>query len=513
MRKIASLFMLLTLTLVLISCGPRVSVKGYFLDVEERTTSVTFSFEIEDPKEEITGNIIAEIVDKETNMLVNSRTLYQESDYNDIVFSGLANPGSYRIDIRVMVGRESIVIVSHDVELLSLEAQTIHTVEEFMNMANNPEGNYELGQNLDFSNVDFVSPFGSVSKTFYGTFDGKGYTISNITFSSITGNLGVFGYISTGTVKNLNISNVKMGTSSNRLVTQYASKIGVLAGSVSNPLAKIENISIDQAEIYVTSNSTYQLFVGGVFGDLRSVAKNISQSNINIDVLSTSYAKVNIGGISGFVGEEGGLRQIYSQNTNIYHELKGDYIDISSKAWNINVGGVVGDFNSRLSRGLQDVIHQGTIEVNLDFGTLSGQKGTYDVYLGGLTGRSYGQIYQALYEGSITLHHTESEFESDVIKSFYVGGVTGHYESNFVIDHALYLSNSQSINLNVSEDSKVYLSYTIGVNPISLNHVVAYSGNGSLMKNLSAYEELKPSTYVTSIDGYFTSEFMTNNLN
>lgn len=512
MRKIGIVITTLVFALILISCGPRSSVKGYFLDIDERTTSIIFSVELEDPNEEITGNVIVELIDVKTNAIVNSKTLYQENEYSNINFTGLDNKGDYRIDVRVTIGRESKVVVSHDVDLQSLEIKVIKSVEDFMDMATNPEGNYELGQSIDFSNVSFSSPFGSVSKTFSGTFDGKGYTLSNITFGSITGNVGIFGYVSSGTIKNLDINNVKIGTPEARLATQTASKIGVLAGYVSSSTALIENISIANAEIYVTSSSSYQIHVGGVFGDLRAVAKNIEQRNVVVDVLTTSYAKVNVGGVAGFVGEQGGLRQVLSY-ADIYQEVIGEYADISTKAWNINVGGVVGDFNSRLSRGLQDVIQVGSIEVNLDFGTPSGQKGTYDVYVGGLTGRSYGQIYQAMYDGSISLNHTENEFESSIIKSFYVGGISGYYESNFIIDHAVYSNNTRSINVTVSQDSKVYLSYTIGINLIALNHEFGYKGNGTLIKNGSSYEESKPSPIIDSLEGYFTSEFMTRDIN
>lgn len=512
MRKILITIWMFTLVVTLFSCGPRVNVKGYFLDVEERTTSISFSVEIEDPNEEITGNVVVEMINTNTNAIVNSKTLYQESEYSNISFTGLDNTADYRIDVRVMVGRESKVIVSHDVDLLPLETKIITTVEDFMDMGNNPEGNYELGGNIDFANIAFSSPFGSVSKTFSGTFDGKGYTLSNIEFETVTGNLGIFAYVSKGTIKNLNISNVKIGTSTERLVTQYAAKIGVLAGYVSSADAVIENISINMVEIFVTSSSTYQFYVGGVFGDLRSVAKNITQNNVEIDVLTTSYAKVNVGGVAAFVGEEGGLRQVNS-NANVTQAIVGDYVDISTKAWNINVGGVVGDFNSRLSRGFQDVIHSGNIHVDLDFGTPSGQKGTYDVFVGGLTGRSYGQICQALYSGSILVNHTENEFESEILKSFYVGGLSGHYESNLIVDHAVYSNDQQSIAINASTDSKVYLSYTLGVNPIALNHEFGYIGNGTLIKNDSAYTEVKPSPIIDTLDGYFTSEFMTSDHN
>lgn len=512
MKKITSIIITLILMFALASCGPRVNVKGYFLNVEEKTTSITFTLEIEDPNDQITGNVIVEVIDLRSNTIVDTKTLLDLNQYTDISFSGLDNQGDYRIDVRVMIGRESKVIITHDVELLSLETVIISTVEEFMSMADNPEGNYELAQDIDFSGIDFVSPFSSVTKTFSGTFDGKGFSLSNISFSSIVGNVGIFGYVSSGTIENLKIQHVNLGTSTEPLIAQYATKIGVLAGYVSSSDAVIDQITISDAEIHVTSSSTYQLYVGGAFGDLRSVAKNITQDNVEIHVLTTSYAKVNVGGIAGFVGEEGGLRQILSQ-ANIYQEVEGNYIDISTKAWNINVGGVVGDFNSRLSRGFQNVIHSGDIQVNLDYNTPSGQTGTYDLYIGGLTGRTYGQIYQAIYHGSIDVNHVGNEFESSITKTFYIGGISGHYESNYLIDHAIYNSSLQNINVNVSDDVKLHLSYTIGINPIVLNHDMGYFGNGGLYINGNLYEETKPSITINDIDNYFTTDFMKEQLN
>lgn len=509
MRKFLVIIWMFTLVVTLFSCGPRVNVKGYFLDIEERTTSISFSVEIEDPNEEITGNVVAELVDVKTNTVITDELLDQSNQSNSVKFDGLDNKGDYRIDVRATMGRDSIVIISHDVNLQSLLTVTINTVEDFMAMGDNPEGNYVLGQDIDFSGHDFISPFENTKKTFSGTFDGNGFTLSNITFVSSSGNIGIFAYVSTGTIKNLDITNVKIGSHDERMETQNVYRIGILAGHVTNPQAIIENISINQAEIFVTSNSTYQLYVGGLVGDLRSVAKNITQNNVEIDVLTTSYAKVSVGGIAGLIGDKGGLRQVNS-NAEINLEVKGDYVDISQKTWNISVGGTVGDLNSSLSRALQDVFHVGNIDVNLDFGTPSGQKGTYNVYVGGLTGQSYSQIYQAYYQGSINFNHTTNEFETNIIKSFYVGGISGYYGSNNPIDRALFSNTSNGININASEESKFYLSYTLGFNLAGLEHEISYYGNGLLTKNGNEYDELKPSIQIDTMDGYFTSDFMIN---
>ena len=105
MRKIGIVITTLVFALILISCGPRTSVKGYFLDIDERTTSIIFSIELEDPNDEITGNVIVELIDVKTNAIVNSKTLYQENEYSNINFTGLDNKGDYKIDVRVTIGR------------------------------------------------------------------------------------------------------------------------------------------------------------------------------------------------------------------------------------------------------------------------------------------------------------------------------------------------------------------------------------------------------------------------
>ncbi len=51
-------------------------------------------------------------------------------------------------------------------------------------------------------------PIGTSSYPFKGTFDGNGYVISNIQISkTTTNNVGLFGYVSGGTIRNVKISN------------------------------------------------------------------------------------------------------------------------------------------------------------------------------------------------------------------------------------------------------------------------------------------------------------------
>ena len=77
--------------------------------------------------------------------------------------------------------------------------------------ARSNEGYYVLGDNVDATDLTFMN----TDATFTGTFDGRGYTIANATFSSENGNKpgGLFGTVETGaTVKNLAIIGATLTT-------------------------------------------------------------------------------------------------------------------------------------------------------------------------------------------------------------------------------------------------------------------------------------------------------------
>ena len=58
----------------------------------------------------------------------------------------------------------------------------INSVEDFFKMKDNRNGKFALGQDIDFNNEPFNSPFNTSSLAFGGTFDGKGFALKNITF-------------------------------------------------------------------------------------------------------------------------------------------------------------------------------------------------------------------------------------------------------------------------------------------------------------------------------------------
>ena len=159
-------------------------------------------------------------------------------------------------------------------------------MEQLQAVNSNLEGNYRLIADIDVSG-DYFTPLGSVSDEFYGTFDGDGFTISNLTINSPASSyLGLFG-VNSGTIENLTLENVDITGNEN---------IGGLVGS--NNEGTIENVSVENVTITGTDN------VGGVVGSNSGTIENVSVENVTIT------GSNNIG---GFIGSDNGGN--YSGNT------------------------------------------------------------------------------------------------------------------------------------------------------------------------------------------------------
>ncbi|MFP4177565.1 MAG: hypothetical protein ACLFTZ_02265, partial [Acholeplasmataceae bacterium] len=214
MKKWKTATLILVIMLALTGCSSEeeetTATADFIIGEESVTTdSITFDIEVDDPDEVITGSIFARLYEEGEDEPVTSRELKAAADYEDITFSRLDNDQSYVIEIEATVGRDSFVIAEESFRPLSTETFTIETTEQFLDMENNRAGNYVLENDLDFSDVDFVSPF---RVSFMGSFDGNGHTLSNITFSDITTYTGVFGYVSSGSIKDLVLDRVTIGT-------------------------------------------------------------------------------------------------------------------------------------------------------------------------------------------------------------------------------------------------------------------------------------------------------------
>ena len=166
--------------------------------------------------------------------------------------------------------------------------------------------------------------------SFYGTFDGMGYTISNMkqTISSEDGRGGLFGSIqSVAVVKNLNLSNSTItvtGSSEDWLF------VGLLASA---SLGTISGVKISNSRIYSPSDLNKNFYVGGLVGTMTSgTITRVSTSGVTLDLAKATA----VGGLLGDI--------IPSENSGDTLELSSGSVGttITTDSGNYWSGGVVG---------------------------------------------------------------------------------------------------------------------------------------------------------------------------
>lgn len=168
-----------------------------------------------------------------------------------------------------------------DPYLISTEGQLAFLIDsiENNNLTNWNSKHYKLTNNLNLNNVDIGMISSLEEKSFSGIFDGNNKTISNINISTHTDSqiYGLFGFISGGTIKNLNIFNL-----SANFINQNGAVVGGIAGKISNG-ATIENCSVSSSKIAAAKGS------GGIVGILSGGTIKDSQtlsSNLNSQITS-----------------------------------------------------------------------------------------------------------------------------------------------------------------------------------------------------------------------------------
>ncbi len=141
-------------------------------------------------------------------------------------------------------------------------------------------GSYILTQDINLNNQAWT-PIGNSTTNFTGTFDGGGYTISGLNVAGGTSDdsgtsnyQGLFGYVSGGTVKNLNVSGTVTGY-------QY---VGGVVGENYN--GTVDNCSF-------SGTVTGYRYVGGVVGN--SYTSSVSSCYNTGDVNGSDY----VGGVVG----------------------------------------------------------------------------------------------------------------------------------------------------------------------------------------------------------------------
>ena len=276
----------------------------------------------------------------------------------------------------------------------------ITTAQELM--AIDPTGSYYLANNIDLTGVTW-SPIGvaGTGTMFVGSFDGNGYTISNLNINSDTANYGLFGVVGSGaTITGLTIEDFTIdGTAANS-----GFLIGSIVGTSGGDPITISDITVNggtnTVRVVNAENAATEAFVGGIVGQVSGAAKvnfvDITVKNINISVEMGH----RVGGIVGCPTGSGTVVNL--DNCDVLNSK-------ISTASGYSVGGAIGHVTNYASATLSSVWVENCV--------VRGSTG-----VGGLIGSVYGETSASA--STATLNNCQSIRET-IVGSNGVGGMVG----------------------------------------------------------------------------------------
>lgn len=158
----------------------------------------------------------------------------------------------------------------------------IHTAEGLEQLAQHPDAKFELLWDIDLENTDWT-PVGTADAPFTGSFDGKGYTISNVNILSGTdGNTGFFG-VSEGQIKDLELENVTINAD----------------GGVAGGIAAVSTGSIEGSSVSGKMTLSGSVTAGGLVGKATAGSITESESFLHMEAPANATVGVLGGELSG----------------------------------------------------------------------------------------------------------------------------------------------------------------------------------------------------------------------
>ena len=244
-------------------------------------------------------------------------------------------------------------------------------------------GKYELGNNIDagVTKTDTAkwgtagfNPIGDNTNQFNGTFDGLGFTISNLYINRTSqDNVGLFGYINSGsTIKNIGLNNVD-------ITGKYY--VGGLAGR------NYSTITNSYASGTVSGKGS----VGGLAGNTRTISNSYASGTVS--------GEDSVGGLAGVNEKEGTISNSYATgNVNGTGTGTGNYV--GGLVGN-NFGGISNSYATGNVNGTGNYVggllgvneKEGTISNSYASGTVSGRDS-----VGGLVGYNTRTISNSFYD-------------------------------------------------------------------------------------------------------------------
>lgn len=170
---------------------------------------------------------------------------------------------------------------------------------KFAEIVNTKVNNYEektvtLESDLDLEGITYT-PIGENGEPFKGTFDGKGHTIYNLEINTTNNYIGLFGYTSNATIKNVGIASGE--------ITSTKGYVGAIVGYATETLT-VENC-------YNKANITGTNHIGGIVGFVSGEVTIKNCYNIG-----TIKGEDRVAGIIGTMNyKEGTIKNCYNVGT------------------------------------------------------------------------------------------------------------------------------------------------------------------------------------------------------
>ena len=347
-----------------------------------------------------------------------------------------------RVDTSTMT---ALSAVSEDTRL-SDGTYKICTTEDLIQlaaMANDYKtGNctFVLANDIDLSTVDNWTPIGD-GYAFGGTFDGNGYTISNLKINTTNNPTGLFGW-TTGTIKNLGVENVNITGASD-----VGGLIGKAAGTVSNCYTTgsvvMASYTTDSGGTAVVSDA------GGLVGT-------------NFGKIIDCYSEANVTGDGNIVGGLVG----YSS---------GDGIIRCYAAGNVSGKGYVGGLAGRAYCTVEDSYSMGTVYGDFYEGGLIGETSSTAV----LTNCYWNQSTSRMQNG---IGNNKA--------STTVTGVATEALNSLIADGTLYLKGAQTLS-RLTQITNIDAAVTLKDLGITANqYLMIYASGNQILKTIHADDTL-----------------------
>ncbi len=208
----------------------------------------------------------------------------------------------------------------------------------------------QLADDIDLTGYDWT-PIGEYSgRPFRGSFDGAGYTVSNITMdSSADEYTGFFGYVDSASIKDLTLENVS-------LEGDYC--VGGLVGFMF--IGGGEDVTI--SNVTVSGEIRSSSYASGIIGDMRSYSQAHEEGSLTIENCTNNATIIaeNANGAksAGIIGHIHGINTTLTNCTN-----NGDIIVSTSRRCDVVVGGIAGYVMRTTETKMEGCMNTGDITV------------------------------------------------------------------------------------------------------------------------------------------------------